>query len=248
MTITANTQRTNAEQFRSLVIANPNGAPIHLGDVADVQDSVENQYTGSWYDGQRGIILAIQRQPDANTVDVIDAINAKLPQLHAEIPPSVNTVVMVIGSAPGAEDDREGVPFSGKSGQLFDKMLAAIGLRRSAILLTQVIPWRPPGNRAPSAAEMDICRPFIERQIALAEPKAILLLGNFSARFFFGENDTIHGLRGRWKEIAAADCVIPAIASLHPQDLLTAPVNKRLAWNDLLAFQAKLKSLSLLRN
>ncbi|MFF0948757.1 uracil-DNA glycosylase family protein [Rhizobium leguminosarum] len=156
--------------------------------------------------------------------------------------------IMVIGSAPSAEDDREGMPFSGKSGQLFDKMLAAIGLTRSAILLTQVIPWRPPGNRAPSAAEMDICRPFIERQIALAEPKAILLLGNFSARFFFGENDTIHGLRGRWKEIAVADCVIPAIASLHPQDLLTAPVNKRLAWNDLLAFQAKLKSLSLLRN
>ncbi|EGE60841.1 UNVERIFIED_ORG: HAE1 family hydrophobic/amphiphilic exporter-1 [Rhizobium esperanzae] len=94
MTITANTQRTNAEQFRSLVIANPNGAPIHLGDVADVQDGVENQYTGSWYDGQRGIILAIQRQPDANTVDVVDAINAKLPQLHAEIPASVTTVVM----------------------------------------------------------------------------------------------------------------------------------------------------------
>ncbi|RUM26382.1 uracil-DNA glycosylase [Rhizobium vallis] len=156
--------------------------------------------------------------------------------------------IMVIGSAPGAEDDREGVPFSGKSGQLFDKMLAAIGLSRSTILLTQVIPWRPPGNRAPSAAEMDICRPFIERQIALAEPKVILLLGNFAARFFFGENDTIHGLRGHWKEIAVADCVIPAIASLHPQDLLTAPVNKRLAWNDLLAFQAKLKSLSLLRN
>ncbi|MBY3413012.1 efflux RND transporter permease subunit [Rhizobium laguerreae] len=94
MTITANTQRTSAEQFRSLVIANPNGAPIHLGDIADVQDSVENQYTGSWYDGQRGIILAIQRQPDANTVDVVDAINAKLPQLHAEIPTSVNAVVM----------------------------------------------------------------------------------------------------------------------------------------------------------
>lgn len=156
--------------------------------------------------------------------------------------------IMVIGSAPSAEDDREGLPFSGKSGQLFDKMLAAIGLSRSSVLLTQVIPWRPPGNRAASAAEMDICRPFIERQIALAEPQVILLLGNFSARFFFGENDTIHGLRGRWKEIAVADRVIPTIASLHPQDLLTAPVNKRLAWNDLLAFQAKLKSLSLLRN
>ncbi|WFU09922.1 efflux RND transporter permease subunit [Rhizobium sp. CB3090] len=94
MTINSNTQRTNAAEFRSLVIANPNGAPIHLSDVADVQDSVENTNAGSWYDGKRAIILAIQRQPDANTVDVVDAINAKLPQLHAEIPGSVKTTVM----------------------------------------------------------------------------------------------------------------------------------------------------------
>ncbi|MFP3542280.1 efflux RND transporter permease subunit [Rhizobium sp. SIMBA_035] len=94
MTINANTQRVNADQFRTLVIASPNGAAIHLSDVANVEDGVENQNTGSWYDGNRGIILAIQRQPDANTVDVVDAINAKLPQLHAEIPPSVKTVVM----------------------------------------------------------------------------------------------------------------------------------------------------------
>ncbi|MHC2298542.1 efflux RND transporter permease subunit [Rhizobium mongolense] len=94
MTINADTQRTNAAQFRSLVIANPNGAPVHLGDIAKVEDSVENQNTGSWYDGNRGIILAIQRQPDANTVEVVDAINAKLPTLHAEIPSSVTTKVM----------------------------------------------------------------------------------------------------------------------------------------------------------
>ena len=156
------------------------------------------------------------------------------------------TGIMVIGPAPGADDEREGMAFAGRQGQLLDRMLASIGLDRSAILLTQIIPWRPPGNRMPSAAETEICRPFIERQIALAEPRAILLLGNYTARFFFGENDTIHGLRGRWKEIAVADQVIPAIASLHPQDLLTAPVNKRLAWSDLLAFQARLKSLSLL--
>jgi uracil-DNA glycosylase family 4 len=156
--------------------------------------------------------------------------------------------IMVIGPAPGADDEREGAAFAGRQGQLLDRMLASIGLERSAILLTQIIPWRPPGNRMPSAAETEICRPFIERQIALAEPRAILLLGNYTARFFFGENDTIHGLRGRWKEIAVADQVIPAIASLHPQDLLTAPVNKRLAWSDLLAFQARLKELSLLTN
>ena len=94
MTINANTQLTDAQQFKSLVIANPNGAAIHLSDVADVQDSVQNTNTGSWYDGKRAIILAIQRQPDANTVDVVDAINAKLPQLHAEIPGSVTTSVM----------------------------------------------------------------------------------------------------------------------------------------------------------
>lgn len=154
--------------------------------------------------------------------------------------------IMVIGSAPSAEDDREGQPFAGRSGALLDKMLAAIGLDRSGILLTQVIPWRPPGNRVPSPAEMDICRPFIERQIALAEPKAILLFGNFAARVFFGETDTIHGLRGQWKEIGASGLTIPAIATLHPQDLLTAPVNKRLAWNDLLAFQQKLRDLDLI--
>ena len=154
--------------------------------------------------------------------------------------------IMVIGSAPSAEDDREGQPFAGRPGALLDKMLAAIGLDRSGILLTQVIPWRPPGNRVPSPAEMDICRPFIERQIALAEPKAILLFGNFAARVFFGETDTIHGLRGQWKEIGAGGLTIPAIATLHPQDLLTAPVNKRLAWNDLLAFQQKLHDLDLI--
>ena len=94
MTLNANTQNTNAAQFKSLVIANPNGAPIHLSDVANVQDSVQNTNAGSWYDGKQAIILAIQRQPDANTVDVVDAINAKLPQLHAEIPASVQTHIM----------------------------------------------------------------------------------------------------------------------------------------------------------
>ncbi|KKX28027.1 efflux RND transporter permease subunit [Rhizobium sp. LC145] len=94
LTINADTQRTNADEFRSLVIANPNGAPIHLGDVAEVQDSVGNPDAGSWYDGNSAIILAIQRQPDANTVDVVDAVRAKLPQLTEELPASVSINVM----------------------------------------------------------------------------------------------------------------------------------------------------------
>lgn len=150
--------------------------------------------------------------------------------------------IMVIGPMPSADDDREGAPFAGRSGQLLDKMLAAIGLKREDILLTNVIPWRPPGNRAPSAPEVEICRPFIERQIALTEPSALLLLGNFTARHFFESSETIHGLRGQWREVTISGRTIPAIASLHPQELLTAPINKRLAWNDLLAFKIRIEA------
>lgn len=154
---------------------------------------------------------------------------------------SAESGIMVIGPMPSADDDRESLAFAGRNGQLLDRMLAAISLRREQILLTNVIPWRPPGNRTPSGPEMDICRPFIERQIALAEPRAVLLLGNFTARFFFGGSETIHAMRGQWREIGVGGRAIPAIASLHPQDLLTAPINKRLAWADLLAFEEHLR-------
>ncbi|UXS00600.1 uracil-DNA glycosylase [Agrobacterium tumefaciens] len=148
--------------------------------------------------------------------------------------------IMVIGSMPDADDDREGIPFAGKTGLLLERMLAAIGLERSGIVLGNVVPWRPPGNRQPTQAEMDICRPFIERQIALYEPKHLLLLGNFTARFFFGGSGTIHTMRGQWRDIAAGHLVLPALASLHPQELLNAPASKSLSWQDLLAFRARI--------
>ena len=151
--------------------------------------------------------------------------------------------IMVIGAMPDADDDREGMPFAGKTGLLLDRMLAAIGLERSKLLLTNVVPWRPPGNRSPSGPEMEICRPFIERQIALAEPKALLLLGNFTARFFFGSTGTIHTLRGQWRDVASGASTVPAIASLHPQELLNAPASKALAWQDLQAFRARLNEV-----
>nr|CAD6610473.1 uracil-DNA glycosylase [Rhizobium sp. Khangiran2] len=144
--------------------------------------------------------------------------------------------IMVIGPVPNADDDRDGVPFSGRTGQLLDRMLAAIGLSREAVLLTNIIPWRPPGNRMPSPAETAICKPFIDRQIALAEPEHLLLLGNFPARFFFGETGTIHSLRGEWREVTIGGRSVRALATLHPQDLLGAPATKALAWRDLLMF------------
>ena len=151
--------------------------------------------------------------------------------------------IMVIGPMPDADDDREGLPFVGKTGLLLDRMLAAIGLDRANLLLTNVVPWRPPGNRPPSGPEMEICRPFIERQVALAEPKALLLLGNFTARFFFGGTGTIHTLRGQWRDVASGHGIVPAIATLHPQELLNAPASKPLAWQDLLAFQAHIRQV-----
>lgn len=148
--------------------------------------------------------------------------------------------VMVIGAMPNADDDRDGQPFSGRQGAMLDRMLSGIGLARADLLLTNVVPWRPPGNRPPSQREADICRPFIERQIALAEPGHLLVLGNFAARFLFGSSETIHQLRGEWRTMTVSGRAIPAFATLHPQDLVTAPVSKRLAWQDLLAFRAGL--------
>ncbi|RKE85472.1 DNA polymerase [Rhizobium sp. AG855] len=148
--------------------------------------------------------------------------------------------IMVIGSMPSADDDREGLPFSGRAGLLLDRMLSAIGQSRESVLITTIIPWRPPGDRMPSAPETAICRPFIERQIALVEPRQVLVLGNFAARFFFGETGTIHALRGKWREIGSGGETLPAMATLHPQELLAAPASKALAWMDLLAFFERL--------
>jgi DNA polymerase len=149
--------------------------------------------------------------------------------------------ILVIGPVPNGDDDREGIPFSGKQGQMLERMLAAIGLDRTSVLLTNVIPWRPPGNRPPSPRETDICRPFIERQIALSEPRHLLILGNFAARFFFGGNEMIHHMRGEWRDIQVGSATVPALATLHPQDLTSAPASKRLAWQDLLAFRARIR-------
>lgn len=148
--------------------------------------------------------------------------------------------VMVIGGMPSADDDREGEAFSGRQGLLLDRMLASIGLDRSAALITTVVPWRPPGDRAPTKLEAEICRPFIDRQIELAEPRLVLLLGNFTARFFFNAQETIHSLRGHWRDIACGSHTVPALACLHPQELLAAPAGKALAWRDLLDFKRRL--------
>jgi uracil-DNA glycosylase len=154
--------------------------------------------------------------------------------------------LMLIGEAPGGEEDRRGVPFVGAAGQLLDRMLAAIGYDRTDSYITNIVNWRPPGNRKPSPAEMLLCQPFIERHIALMKPKLILLLGDTAAKTLTGRSEGITRLRGKWCEWtdAASGTTIPMLPTFHPAFLLRSPGQKREAWADLLAAKAKLKELT----
>lgn len=152
--------------------------------------------------------------------------------------------LMLVGEAPGRDEDLEGLPFVGRSGQLLDRILAAIGLDRKSAYIANVIPWRPPGNRTPTPHETEICRSFIERQIALANPKVLVTLGGPSAKLLVGSPDGILRLRGNWKtHTTAQGTVIPVMPTLHPAYLLRNPAHKKLAWRDFLEVKAKLREL-----
>lgn len=148
--------------------------------------------------------------------------------------------VMLVGEAPGAEEDREGLPFVGRSGKLLDRMLAAIGLGRDDVYIANIIPWRPPGNRTPTPQETAICLPFISRQIALAKPDILVCLGGPAAQTLLQQREGILKLRGQWFDYACGERVIRALPTLHPAYLLRQPQQKRLAWRDLLALKAAL--------
>jgi uracil-DNA glycosylase family 4 len=146
--------------------------------------------------------------------------------------------VMLIGEAPGAEEDRRGKPFVGPSGQLLDKMLATIGLDRSTVYITNVIYWRPPGNRSPTQAEIAACQPFLERQIELIRPRVIVFVGGIAARGLLGVQEGVTKLRGRRLTYRLADGTpVAALVTFHPAYLLRQPGQKRLAWRDLLAIR-----------
>ena len=152
--------------------------------------------------------------------------------------------VMLIGEAPGAQEDRQGKPFVGPSGQLLDRMLGTIGLDRTQVYITNVIYWRPPGNRSPTAAEIAICQPFLERQIELLKPKLLVFVGGIAARALLGVTQGVTKLRGRPFTYKSADGrEIPAIVMFHPAYLLRQPAQKRFAWRDLLQIQENIKNM-----
>jgi uracil-DNA glycosylase family 4 len=157
--------------------------------------------------------------------------------------------VMLIGEAPGADEDRAGKPFVGVSGQLLDRMLGWIGLDRTSVYITNVIYWRPPGNRAPTAAELVACQPFVERHVELVAPAVMVAVGGAAAKQLLQRNDGITRLRGRWHlyESSGTRGAIPLMPLYHPAYLLRQPAQKRDAWRDLLTLRAKLDSLDLLK-
>jgi len=151
--------------------------------------------------------------------------------------------IMMVGEAPGADEDRQGLPFVGVSGQLLDRMLAAIGLSREQhVYIANIVPWRPPGNRTPTTQEMMICRPFILRQIELAAPDLLVTLGGPSAQALLGLSG-IMASRGKWRSFDNAGREIPALPTLHPAYLLRNPIAKRQSWADLRSLQRALDAL-----
>jgi len=148
--------------------------------------------------------------------------------------------VMFVGEAPGRDEDIEGLPFVGRSGKLFDLMMAAIGLDRSCAYIANVVPWRPPGNRTPTPQESAICLPFTLRQIELADPDILVCLGSPSTQTLLNSKDGILKTRGRWFPFQTGTREIRAIATLHPAYLLRQPLQKRFAWRDFLAIKKAL--------
>ena len=154
--------------------------------------------------------------------------------------------IMLIGEAPGRDEDRVGRPFVGRAGQLLDKMLASIGLdRQKNAYITNVINWRPPDNRDPSPEEAAACLPFLRRHIELAEPRLIILLGAVAARHVVGVSEGIMKLRGRWMEYRVGERMVPLMPTLHPAYLLRQPAHKKLAWRDLQAVRDRMAALGL---
>jgi DNA polymerase len=145
--------------------------------------------------------------------------------------------IMVIGDVPGRDEDIEGKVFAGQNALLLEKMLGAIGLSAGSVSLFNLIPWRPPGNRTPTEAEIQLCQPFLLRAIELCGPKFILCLGGQSAQRLSGKSEGLLSLRGKWFDLKTAKKKIRVLPSFHPSYLLKQASQKRLAWRDLLAFK-----------
>lgn len=154
--------------------------------------------------------------------------------------------IMFIGEGPGRDEDLQGKPFVGRAGKLLDKMLAAIGLCEDDVYITNIVYWRPPGNRTPTSQEVEACLPFLNRQAELLDPDFIVLIGGPASHHLLGTKEGIMRLRGKWKECELGGKTRRALPILHPAYLLRTPAAKRQAWRDMLALKAELKKAGIL--
>ncbi|TPN76071.1 uracil-DNA glycosylase [Mesorhizobium sp. CU2] len=231
---------------------NPPAPPSGI-DASSVPDAPTRMPATAAVPDEAQALLARQLAASAATLDELrqhmaafDGCNLKFTAKNLVFADgNPNADLMLVGEAPGRDEDLEGLPFVGRSGRLLDRMLAAIGLDRSSAYIANIIPWRPPGNRTPTPHETEICRPFIERQIELVNPKVLVNLGGPSAKTLLNTTEGILRLRGNWRvHTTASGTAIPAMPTLHPAYLLRTPAHKKLAWRDFLEVKAKLRGLA----
>jgi DNA polymerase len=229
-------ERVDALKLKSRQSTQPQGqSEATIPDESVVQSAREAAQAAATLDELRNAIEAFQgcnlRRTAKHTVFADGNPEAK---------------IMLVGEAPGRDEDLQGLPFVGQSGQLLDRMLATISLDRSSTYISNVIPWRPPGNRTPTPAEVEICRPFIERHMELVSPEIVVMVGGSSAKMMLQTNNGILKLRGKWRKFKIGGREVDTIATLHPAYLLRQPAQKRLAWHDLLMIREKLSELGIL--
>lgn len=218
-----------AEQLAGHITGRPEPGPLQSRDSA-VQTAQETAAAAGSLDELRAAFEAFDGCPLKET-----ATNF----VFADGAPGAR--LMLIGEAPGAEEDRQGLPFVGPAGQLLDRMLASIDLDRTQAYITNILPWRPPGNRNPTDAEIAACLPFLERHIALAEPEILVFVGGTAAKTLLKRSEGIMRLRGKWmKYEPATGGPVTARALLHPAYLLRQPAQKRETWRDLLEIKQRL--------
>lgn len=224
----------------------PAPRPPARGDAAQPQPAGPRQFAGTAPDA--AVMSARSEAQGAGSLAELAAILARFDgcSLKATAKSLVfyrgaeKARLMLVGEAPGRDEDQEGKPFVGRAGQLLDKMLAAAGLSEADVHITNIVYWRPPGNRTPTPQEAQVCRPFLERQVELVAPEIIVPLGGAAAKHLLDVADGIMRLRGKLKPITVGRHAAKAMATLHPAYLLRTPAAKRQAWRDLLAIKALL--------
>ena len=150
--------------------------------------------------------------------------------------------IMLIGEAPGHDEDIQGKPFVGRSGKLLDKMLEAIELNREKVYIANIIPWRPPSNRRPTDEEIEICLPFIKKHIELIKPKVLMLLGSTATFALLKNTEGITKIRGKWVDLNLNNISVPTLPTFHPAFLLRQPAQKKHVWEDLKSLKNKVSN------